>query len=154
MSQRIQDFKIRYGKPSDLDAIIGKVQRVISFLFPSELVDVHKIKKLFDKALENEEFSLIVLVDPEDKVRGYIFASIDTLYFNHRRIATCLSIWVDEDCRGHSLDMIRAFNSWARFKLADSAVISSFDNLTPKGTDKIMSWFGFSLKEKQYWKDL
>lgn len=149
-----QGFKIRYVKETDFPVILQMVGKVVSKVYPDEQVSKTKIQELFDKALENEIFTGIVLVDPEDTPRGYIFACVTELYFHPRKVATCLSIWVDEECRGHSLDMLRAFDSWAKYKMVDSVVISSFAKLTPEGSEKILSWFGFELKEKQYWKDL
>lgn len=154
MSQEIQDFKIRYGKPSDFEAILSKVTTVIGHLYPEDQVDKDKIRVLFDKSMENTEFSLIVLVDKEDKLRGYIFACLAPLYFHSKIVATCMSVWVDNDCRGHSLDMLRAFESWGRYRGADTLSISEFENLTPHGTSKVLSYFGYNLKEKTYWKEL
>lgn len=154
MSQRIQDFKIRYARETDFTSVFNMVSKVIPKLYPTQPVSEEKIQDLFDKGLDNEVFTCIVLVDTEDKPRGYVFACINELYFHPIQVATCLSIWVDEDCRGHSLDMIRAFERWAAWRGANSLVLSEFDNLTPKNTGKILSWFGYTLKEKQYWKDI
>ena len=149
-----QDFNIRYAREEDFSGILTMVYKIIPKLYPNQLLSEMKVRNLFDKAMENDQFTCIVLVDPEDKPRGYVFACLSELYFHPIQMATCLSIWVDEDCRGHSLDLIRAFDKWARYKGVDTCVISEFDTLTPKGTSKILSWFGYTLKEKQYWKDL
>lgn len=151
---RTQDFKIRYAQEKDFPAILNMVGKIIPRLYSDQPVSVDKVRSLFESGLENKNFTCIVLVDPEDNPKGYLFACISELYFHVRTMATCLSIWVDEDCRGHSLDMLRAFKRWGAYKGVDTLVVSEFDNLTPKGTDKVLSWFGFTLKEKQYWKDL
>lgn len=151
---RTQDFNIRYAKEKDFPFIFQMVNKVVSHVFPDEIPPAEKIRDLFDKGVENKDFTCIVLVDPEDTPRGYILACVSELYFTYHRVGTCLSIWVDEDCRPHSLDMLRAFNSWGAYKGMDLLVISEFNNLTPKGSDKVLSWFGYELKEKQYWKEL
>ena len=130
------------------------VGEVFKYIYPEDQVPEEKIKELFNKAIENDGHTGIILVNQEDKAKGYIFASLNELYFHKNNIAICLSIWVDEDCRGHSLDMVRALESWARYKGADHLLLSMFEGLTPKGADKIFNRFGFKLKEKQYWKDL
>ena len=151
---RTQDFNIRYAKEKDFPYILQMVNRVVAHLFPDQNPPPEKIKDLFDKGVENQDFTCIVLVDPEDIPRGYVFACVSELYFTYRKMGTCLSIWVDEEHRSHSLDMLRAFNKWGQYKNLDTLVIAEFSHLTPKGSEKVLSWFGFELKEKQYWKDL
>lgn len=151
---RTQGFKIRYVKETDFPVILQMVTKVIAKVFPEDKVSVDKVRDLFDKGLENEAFTCIVLVDPEDTPKGYILACISDLYFHSRKTATCLSIWIDEEHRNHSLDMLRAFSSWGKYKGAELLVISEFNNLSPKGTGKVFQVFGFNLVEKQYWKDL
>ena len=152
--QETQDFKIRYTQEKDFPFILQMVNKVVSHLFPDKPPNPLKIRELFDKGLENEDFTCIVLVDPEDTPKGYVFACITELYFYPRTIGTCLSIWVEEDCRAHSLDMLRAFDKWGKYKGFDTLVLSEFENLSPKGSGKVLSRLGFKLKEKQYWKDL
>lgn len=152
--QRTQGFKIRYVKETDFPVILQMVKKVISKIYPEDEVSVEKIRDLFDKSLEQEAFTCIVLVDPEDTPKGYILSCISEVYFHTRKVATCLSIWVDEEHRAHSLDMLKAFRTWGKYKNADSLVISEFHNLSPKGTEKVFKILGFTLKEKQFWKDL
>ena len=152
--QRTQDFKIRYAQEKDFPYIFQMVNKVVSHLFPEDLPTEERIRDLFDKGLENTNFTCIVLVDPEDIPKGYVFACVHELYFHTKTLGVCLSIWVEEDCRAHSMDMLRAFDKWGKYKGVNTLVLSEFENLTPKGSSKVLSWFGFELKEKQYWKDL
>jgi len=129
------------------------IKKVMSYVYPHEPLNMDRIKELFDSALDNEEFTGIILVDPNDIPKGYIFAFVNDLYFHPVKVGTCLSIWVEEDCRGHSLDMIRAFEAWCRYKDVDSMVISEFAGLTPKNTERMFKRLGYRLQEKQYWKE-
>jgi len=149
--QQTQDFNIRYVKEKDRQYLIPKIKNVIGKFTQ----DIHEetINTLIDKALENKDFSGIVLVDPEDTPRGYVFCTITELYFSPVKVSCCLSLWVDEDCRTHSLDMIRAFESWSKYKQANKMMFSTFKGVSPKGLDKVFTRFGYEVQEVQYWKD-
>ena len=149
-----QDFNIRYVQEKDYPYVFEMIKRVITKAFPNKEINEDKINNLFDKALDNDEFTGIILVDSEDIPKGYILGLTYELYFDPEKVATCLSIWVEEDCRGHSLDMVRAFQAWAKYKGATTAIMSEYEGLSPKGLKKMFSMFDFKLKENQYWKEL
>lgn len=150
--QQTQDFKIRYVHPKDRGELVPRIKKVIS-KFTTE-IDEDRINTLIDKALENKNFAGIVLVNPEDQPKGYIFCTLSELYFTPVSVALCLSIWVDEDCRRHSLDMLKAFEAWAKYKQADKVMFSTFEDVSPKGLDRVFTRFGYKVQEVQYWKDV
>lgn len=150
--QQIQDFKIRYLQEKDIPAVFEMSKKVVAKF--TKDVDEDKVLASIYNGLENKDFSLIVLVDPEDTVKGYVFCSISEIYFATTKIACCLSIWVEEDSRKHSKDMMKAFESWAKYKQADQLMFSTFEGVSPKGLGSVYKRFGCSIQEVQYWKDL
>lgn len=152
--QQIQDFNIRYLKDKDYPYIVEIASKLVNSVLPGKAFNEDKIRQMFDHALLNEKFAGIVLVNSEDSPKGFILGSIDEFYFDDTKAAVCLTIWVEPDCRGHSLDMIRAFEAWAKFKKADKVVLSSFTTLSPKNFTKVLTRFEYTPQETVYWKDI
>ena len=150
--QQTPDFSIRYIKPKDRVELLLKVKKVIRKY--TERVDDYQLNQLVDKGLENKDFAVIMLVNAEDVPKGYVFCTVSELYFTPIKVACCLSIWVDEDCRKYSLDMIKAFESWAKYKQADKTMFSTFAGVSPEGLGKVFTRQGYEIQEVQYWKDV
>lgn len=151
---RTQDFNIRYVKEKDLHYVLETSKKIVESVLPNSPFNEDKIKTIFEAALLNITHSGIVLVDSEDQAKGFILVAVDDLYFHPTSVAVCLSIWVDPDCRAHSLDMIKALEKWAEYKKADKVVLSSFLNLSPKNFNKVLSRLGYKPQELVHWKDL
>lgn len=153
MLQRIQDFKIRYAKETDLVHILRMAKEQIDAILPGSF-ESSVITGVFETALQNKEFTCIVLVNKEDTPKGLVFACISPLYFSKKIVATCMNIWVDKDVRNQSLDMLKAFEAWAKYKQADILSISSMINLSSEKLGKVFERKGFHKQETIYWKDL
>jgi len=151
---RTQDFNIRYVKDRDYPYIVAASKKLVETVIPGKPFQEDKIKDIFDVALANDTYSGIILVDPEDNPRGFILAVIDELYFHHTKVAVCLTIWIDPDCRNHSLDMLKALESWAEYKKAEMITLSSFSNLSPKSFDKVLSRLKYTPQEVVHWKEV
>lgn len=151
--QQIQDFSIRYSKPEDYEPIVFMASKFVKKIFPEEKVDFAKIRNLFSKSLENNTISCLVLVDKLDEPKGFILASISELYFHPKVVASCLAIWVEEEYRGHSKKLIKAFEKWAKYKNADFVSISAYEGVSPVKLDRLYQAYGYRLIEKMYWKD-
>lgn len=154
LSQQTQDFNIRYVQEKDYPYILQASEKIVEIVLPGTEFDEEKIKNIFSVALLNQTHAGIILADSEDKPRGFILVAVDELYFHPTLVAVCLSIWVEPECRGHSLDMLRALETWARYKKAEKVVLSSFINLSPKAFNKVLSRFNYKPQELVHWKDL
>lgn len=152
--QQTQDFNIRYLKEKDYSYIVEATRKIVDAVLPGKPFEEDKIKAIFEQALLNDTHATIVLVDPEDNAKGFILVGIEELYFHSTKAAICLSIWIDPSCRMHSLDMIRALHTWAKYKKVSFITISSFNNLSPDKFDKVLSYFKYKPKELVHWKEL
>jgi hypothetical protein len=151
---RIQDFNIRYIQEKDYPYILESTRKIVSIILPNKPFDEDKIEAIFQQALLNDTHTTLVLVDSEDNAKGFVLVGLDELYFHSTKVAICLAIWVELSCRAHSLDMIRAVHSWAKFKKAEAVTLSSFNNLSPARMDKVLTYLKYEAKEIVYWKDL
>lgn len=151
---RTQDFNIRYLKPKDYSYIVEISRKLVDTVLSGKPFNESKIRQMFDNALENEKFAGIVLVNSDDIAKGFILGSIDEPYFHDMKIAVCLTIWVDPEARAHSLDMIRAFEAWAKYKNAEKVVLSAFTGLSPSNFNKVLSRFNYKPQETVHWKDI
>lgn len=144
---------IRYCKPEDLKDIIELARHSVSKVLPEEEYEEEKIETLFKLSLKNEEYTCISLVISGNVV-GYFFGSITEHYFHSKKIAYCMSIYVDEEYRQYGLEMLRAFESWGKYKGAKTLSISTFTGLSPKGLDTVYKRLKYREKEIVYWKEL
>lgn len=149
-----QDFNIRYLKEKDYSYIVESTRKILENILPGKAFEEEKVSFVFQLALLNESHTAIVLVDNEDNAKGFVLLGIEELYFHSTKVAICLSIWIDPSCRGHSLDMMRAVHTWAKFKKADFSIMSSFTNLSPEKFDRVLSYFKYKSKELVYWKEI
>lgn len=151
---RTQDFNIRYVKEKDYPYVVEASKRVIETVLPGKPFNENKIKDLFTLSQLNQTHAGIILADPEDNPKGFILAGIDEFYFHDTKVAICLSIWVEPECRGHGLDMIRAFEKWAKYKKAERVILSAFTNLSPKNFSKVLTRYKYKPQELVYWKGI
>ena len=148
------DFKIRYVISEDYHSVMTMASKFVKMAYPEEPVDTYRLTLLFNNALENEDFSGLILISPEGIPKGFILCSISELYFHPKSVASCLAIWVEEDSRSQSLDLIRAYEKWAVYRQAKMITLSTYEGLSPKNLGKIYSKLGYSLSEQMYGKDL
>ena len=148
-----QDISIRYIKEEDYPDILRLSKICISKVLPNEVFEEDKVKGLFNLALTNEDFTSIVLVI-SGKVRGYILGYLAPHYFHSKKMAYCMSIYVEEEYRKYGLEMIKSFEAWGRYKGAKTLSISTFTNLSPKGLGLVYKKQGFTEKEVIHWKEL
>jgi hypothetical protein len=148
-----QDISIRYFKLEDYPDIVRLSKICISKVIPNEEFEEDKIEGLFKLALTNVDFTGISLVI-DGKVRGYILGYTSSHYFHSKKMAYCMSIYVEEEYRKYGLEMIKSFEAWGRYKGAKTLTISTFTNLSPKGLGSVYKRQGFIEKEVVYWKEL
>lgn len=148
-----QDISIRYLKEEDYPDILRLSKICISKVLPEEVFEEEKIEGLFKLALLNEDFTGIVLVI-SGKVRGYILGYITSHYFHSKKMAYCMSIYVEEEYRKYGLEMIKSFEAWGKYKGAKTLSISTFTNLSPKSLGLIYKKLGYTEKEVIHWKEV
>lgn len=144
---------IRYCIPEDLNSIIQLAKYSVNRVLPEEEYEEEKIVDLFNLALKNEDYAGICLLI-DDVVCGYILGCITEQYFHSKKIAYCMSIFVKEDVRGYSLEMIRSFEAWGKYKGAETLSISSFAGLSPEKIKTVFKRLGYTEKEIVYWKEV
>lgn len=148
-----QDISIRYIKEEDYSDILRLSKICISKVLPDEVFEEEKIEGLFNLALLNEDFTGITLVI-SGKVRGYILGYITSHYFHSKKMAYCMSIYVEEEYRKYGLEMIRSFEAWGKYRGAKTLSISTFTNLSPRGLGLIYKKLGYTEKEVIHWKEV
>lgn len=147
------DVQIRYIRQEDYKDILRLAKVCVCKVLPDEQFEEDKIQDLFSLALQNEDFTGISLVI-DQKVRGYILGYLSSHYFHSKKIAYCMSIFVEEDHRKYGLEMLKSFEAWGRYKGAKTVSISTFTNLSPKGLDRVYQKLGYTSKELIHWKDI
>lgn len=147
------DVQIRYIRQEDYQDILRLAKVCVCKVLPDEQFEEDKIQDLFSLALQNEDFTGISLVI-DQKVRGYILGYLSSHYFHSKKIAYCMSIFVEEDHRKYGLEMLKSFEAWGRYKGAKTVSISTFTNLSPKGLDRVYQKLGYTSKELIHWKDI
>ena len=144
---------IRYCEPEDFSSILELAKHSVSKVLPEEEYEEEKIETLFNLSLKNEDYTCISLVI-SGKVVGYVFGSTTEHYFHSKKIAYCMSIYVDEEYRQYGLEMLKAFEAWGKYKGAKTLSISIFTGLSPKGLDTVYKRLKYREKEIVYWKEL
>lgn len=144
---------IRYCQPEDFEDILELARHSVSKVLPKEDYEEGKIETLFRLALKNEEYTCISLLI-SDKVVGYVFGFITEHYFHSKKIAYCMSIYVDEEYRQYGLEMLRAFEAWGKYKGAKTLSISTFTGLSPKSLGTVYKKLKYAEKEIAYWKEV
>jgi len=151
--QQIQDTDIRYVKEEDYPEIVELTRLLVQIVLPEEIFEEDKIKKLFDSALENKDFTGIVL-SISGVIKGFIFGFLSEHYFHSKNVAYCMAIYVSEDSRKYGLEMLRSFEAWGKYKQAKTLCISSFNNLSPDTLKTVYKRLGYTEKEIIYWKEV
>ena len=144
---------IRYCEPEDFSSILELAKHSVSKVLPEEEYEEDKIDTLFNLSLKNEDYTCISLVI-SGKVVGYVFGSITEHYFHSKKIAYCMSIYVDEEYRQYGLEMLKAFEAWGKYKGAKTLSISTFTGLSPKSLGTVYKRLKYREKEIVYWKEL
>lgn len=144
---------IRYCTLEDLPFILPLVKKSVTAVLPDEEYEEDKIENLFTLALKNEEYTGICLTI-DGKVEGYLLGFITEHYFHSKKIAYCMSIFVNEEFRKYGIEMINAFEAWGKYRGAKTLSISTFTNLSPRNLGKVYKRLGFEEKEVAYWKEV
>lgn len=144
---------IRYCKPEDYTDFIRLTKKSVDKVLPDEEYEQDKLTDIFQQALSNEEFTVICL-EIDKTVQGYIIGYITEHYFHSKKIAYCMSIFVEEEYRGYGLEMLRAFEAWGKYKGAQTLSISTFNGLSPEKLGTVYKRLGFKEKEISYWKEV
>ena len=147
------DVQIRYIRQEDYQDILRLAKVCVCKVLPDEQFEEDKIQDLSSLALQNEDFTGISLVI-DQKVRGYILGYLSSHYFHSKKIAYCMSIFVEEDHRKYGLEMLKSFEAWGRYKGAKTVSVSTFTNLSPKGLARVYQKLGYTSKELIHWKDI
>lgn len=148
-----QDISIRYVREEDYSEILELAKVLVKVVLPEESFEEDKIRKIFDSALLNDQFTGIVLT-VDGQIKGFIFGFLTEQYFHSTLIAYCMAIYVTEDSRRYGLEMIKSFESWGRYKKAKTLCISSFTNLSPKNISTLYKRLGYEAKEIVHWKEV
>jgi hypothetical protein len=153
--QQTQDTKvsIRYLIKEDCPEILNLAKEPVQSVLPDKEYEEEKILKLCDAALINEDITGIVLI-VEGKLKGFILGILTEHYFHSSKMAYCMAIFVSQDSRKYGLEMVRAFEAWARYKKAESLHIATYTNLSPKSLGKLYQKLGYSVKEVIYQKEI
>lgn len=144
---------IRYCKEEDLEDIIRLAKKSVEKVLPEEEFEEGKIVDLFNLALKNEEYTCICLYI-NGKLFGYILGYITEHYFHSKKIAYCMSIYIDEEYRTYGLEMLRSFQAWGKYRGAETLSISTFNGLSPDRLSTVYRRLGYKEKEVVYWKDI
>lgn len=144
---------IRYCKEEDYEDFIRLTKESVKKVLPDEEYEEEKLKDIFEQSFLNEEFTVICL-EVNGAVKGYIIGYITEHYFHTKKIAYCMSIFVEEGYRQYGLEMLRAFEAWGKYKGAKTLSISTFNNLSPEKLGTVYKRLGFKEKEISYWKEV
>lgn len=144
---------IRYCKPEDYSDFIRLTKESVNKVLPDEEYEEEKLADIFEQSLEHKEFTVVCL-EIDGKVKGYIIGYITEHYFHSKKIAYCMSIFVEEEYRGYGLEMLRAFEAWGKYKGAQTLSISAFNGLSPEKLSTVYKRLGFKEKEISYWKEV
>lgn len=144
---------IRYCKSEDYEELLPLIKETVSRALPNEEFEEDKIKDLFEKALLNEDYTGIVLLI-DDRVAGYVLGLAIDQYFHSKKIAYCLSVYVQEEHRRYGLEMLRSFEAWGKYKGAKTLSISAFKGLSPDKLNLILNKMGYTEQEIAYWKEV
>jgi hypothetical protein len=152
--QNSNNVSIRYVQDSDYSDLIPLIKKKVKAVLPEEEFNEEKIKELFEKALNNENVTGIVL-SVNNKIEGYILGIITEHYFHTKKIAFCMAIYVSEEYRKYGIEMIKSFEAWGKYKKADTLSISSFISLSPDNLEKVYTnLFKYNKKEQIFWKEI
>lgn len=144
---------IRYCRPEDYKELVPLIKESVRLALPNEEFEEDKIKSLFTLALNNKEYTGICLTI-DGKVEGYLLGFITEHYFHSKKIAYCMSIFVNEEFRKYGIEMINAFEAWGKYQGAKTLSISTFTNLSPKNLGRVYQRLNYEEKEVVYWKEV
>lgn len=152
---RIQgtSVKVRPVQLSDYYDILRLSKIVISEAYPKEVFNEEKIREVFLKALEDENFMGVIL-EVESIVRGFVFLTFSEIFYVKKTFCLCLAIYVEKAFRKYSHSLFTAMDYISKQKSVDYISIHRMDGLSPKGMDRLLNRLGFKEKEIGYWKEL
>lgn len=146
-------IKIRPLTSFDYQSILRLSKLVISEAYPDQPFSEDKIKEVFFKALNNEDFMCIVL-EVNGIVRGFTFLSFSEIFYVKKVFCICLAIYVEKSFRKYGYSLIEAIQYIAKTKEVDSISIHTMVGLSPKNMGKLLGRFGFKEREIGYLKEL
>jgi GNAT superfamily N-acetyltransferase len=144
---------IRYCKRSDYEELLDLIKESVRLALPNEEFEEDKIKELFERALLNEDYTGIVLLI-DNRVCGYILGYVTEHYYHSKKIAYCMSVYVEEKYRAYGLEMMRSFEAWGKYKGAKTLSTSAFKGLSPEKLGKVLNRLGYAEQEIVYWKEV
>jgi GNAT superfamily N-acetyltransferase len=144
---------IRYCKRSDYEELLDLIKESVRLALPNEEFEEDKIKELFERALLNEDYTGIVLLI-DNRVCGYILGYVTEHYYHSKKIAYCMSVYVEEKYRAYGLEMMRSFEAWGKYKGAKTLSTSTFKGLSPEKLGKVLNRLGYAEQEIVYWKEV
>lgn len=104
---------------------------------------------------DRNEFIVICIVDQSDQILGILAGSLTQTLFSQDRLAVEL-IWyvLPEHRTAYSLQLVRAFEYWAKKVGASVCSFSSLDNSSEKVLDRYYRIKGYRKAETTYIKDI
>ena len=144
---------IRYGKPSDVPALVE-----LASLFEEEgslplKVDIPFFRTNLVSMIDHPHFFVCVAED-KGKVHGMLLAALNTMVLNPQPIAVEIGWFVKKEFRGRpeNRKMVKAYEDWARMK--GCAHISMSDVNTTGKLGALYNRMGYTHFESSYVKEL
>lgn len=150
---QIQDTEVRYLREEDILSILELAKEPVKAVFPGKVYEEDKIQKLCDAALLNDNITGIVLVIA-GSVKGFILGIITEHYFHSSKMAYCMAIFVKEEARKYGIEMLKAFESWGKYKKAETLHIGTYTNLSPEHLGRLYQRLGYQAQEVIYKKEV
>lgn len=145
--------KIRPVTFSDYHSIIRLSKIVIKEAYPKEQFNEDKIKEVFFKALNHEDFMGIVL-EVRGVVRGFVFLTFSEIFYVKKTFCLCLAIYVEKPFRRYGHSFFTAIDLVAKSKGVRGISIHTMEGLSPKSMGKLLYRLGFKEREIGYWKEV
>ena len=152
---QIQDteVKVRIVNISDYSSILRLSKIVIKEAYPEDPFNEDKIKEVFFKALNHEDFMGIVL-EVKGVIRGFVFLTFSEIFYVKKTFCLCLAIYVEKGFRKYGHSLFTAIDLVARNKGVKDISIHTMAGLSPKGMGKLLYRLGFKEREIGYWKEV
>lgn len=148
---------IRLGDIPDIDQICDLAKELLEQSIYADIEpDRSKFRLLVANMCGDKTSRVMVIVDDENNLQGFLLGMVEELFFSRRRYGTDLCMYVREGFRHLAPSMIRQFIHWAKSKprvdLVLFGISSGFGD--PERTGKLYASLGFANVGGIYAKNL
>lgn len=147
------EVKVRVVNISDYSSILRLSKIVIKEAYPEDPFNEDKIKEVFFKALNHEDFMGIVL-EVKGVIRGFVFLTFSEIFYVKKTFCLCLAIYVEKGFRKYGHSLFIAIDLLSQKRNVENISIHTMAGLSPKGMGKLLNRLGFKEKEIGYWKEV